>query len=115
MLKNEHGEEIPIKAKNIFQTRKSLGLYKSLEGTCVTHFELVKKVAVERADTIVRCRGTRVETRMFIQSVWKLVVVEYNLPRSFLPEKQLKSIETASMPKLYTACVDITAAHQGQY
>jgi hypothetical protein len=103
MLKNEHGEEIPIKAKNIFQTRKNLGHYKSPKGTSVTHFEHVKKVAVQRADAIVNCGGTRAESRLFVQSVWK-PAVEYTLPQSFLSEKQLKSIETASMPKLYAAC-----------
>jgi hypothetical protein len=54
MLKNKHGEEIPIRAKNIFQTRKNLGYYKSPNGTCVTHFEHVKKVAVDRSDAIVK-------------------------------------------------------------
>ena len=103
MLKNEHGEEIPIRAKNIFQTRKNLGHYKSPDGTCVTHFEHVKKVAIDRADAIVKCGGTREETRMFVQSVWK-PAVEYTLPQSFLSYKQLKAIETASMPKLYAAC-----------
>jgi hypothetical protein len=103
MLKNEHGEEIKIKAKNIYQTRKNLGHYKSPKGTCITHYEHVKKVAVERADAIVKCGGTRAETRMFVQSVWK-PAVEYTLPQSFLSEKQLKSIETESMPKLYAAC-----------
>jgi hypothetical protein len=62
-----------------------------------------KLVVLERADAIVNCGGTRAETRLFVQSVWK-PAVEYTLPQSFLSEKQLKSIETASMPKLYAAC-----------
>ena len=103
MLKNEHGEEIPIRAKNIFQTRKNLGHYKSPDGTGVTHYEHVKKVAVDRSNAIVKCGGTRDETRMFVRSVWK-PAVEYTLPQSFLSEKQLKAIESASMPKLYAAC-----------
>jgi hypothetical protein len=103
MLNNKHGEEIPIGAKTIFQTWKNLGHYKSPDGTCVTHFEHVKKAAVERSDAIVKCKGTREEMRIFVQSVLK-PVVEYTLPQSFLSEKQLKSIEKASMPKLYAAC-----------
>ena len=95
MLNNEHREEIPINAK--------LGYYKYPNGTCVTNSGHVKKVAVERVDAIVKCGGTRAETRMFVQSVWKLAI-EYNSPQSFLSGKLLKSIRTASMPKLYVAC-----------
>jgi len=65
MLKNEHREEIPIKAKNNIRTRKNLGHYKSPKGTCVTNSGYVKKkVAVERADTIEKCGNKSRDTNV---------------------------------------------------
>jgi hypothetical protein len=102
-LKNEHGALIPIKSKNIFQTRVNLGHAKSPASTCKTEFERTMKKAVDISNAIVQCGGTRSENSMLYKAVWK-PAVEYILPQSFLSEKQLKTIEKASMPKLYAKC-----------
>jgi hypothetical protein len=102
-LQNEHGEPIPIKSKNIFQTRVNLGHAKSPAGSCQTEFERTMKKAVDISEAIVQCGGTRNENRMLYNAVWK-PAVEYILPQSFLSEKQLQKIEKASMPKLYAKC-----------
>jgi hypothetical protein len=51
----------------------------------------------------VKCGCSRSETRMLYQTVWK-PSAEYTLAQSFLTEKQLRSIETASLPKLIAKC-----------
>ena len=102
-LNNEHGDEVIIKSKNIFQTRLNLGHSKSPAGNGNTEFERTMAKAVSGSDAITKCGGTRTETRLLYNAVWK-PSVEYVLPQSFLSEKQLRTIEKASMPKLYAKC-----------
>ena len=102
-LNNEHGNEVIIKSKNIFQTRLNLGHSKSPAGNGNTEFNRTLKKAVSGSNAITKCGGTRTETRLLYNAVWK-PSVEYVLPQSFLSEKQLKTIEKASMPKIYARC-----------
>jgi hypothetical protein len=103
LLTNEHGNEIAIKSKNIYQTRINLGHVKSPAEGRRTECDRTEKKAVTIADAIVKCGCTRSEARLLYQAVWK-PAVEYVIPQSFLSEKQLGKIEKASMPKLYTCC-----------
>ncbi|OEU15138.1 hypothetical protein FRACYDRAFT_239817 [Fragilariopsis cylindrus CCMP1102] len=103
LLTNEHGTEIAIKSKNIYQTRINLGHAKSPAGGRKNECNRTEKKAVTIADAIVKCGCTRAEARLLYQAVWK-PAVEYVIPQSFLSEKQLRKIEKASMPKLYACC-----------
>jgi hypothetical protein len=102
-LQNEHGDDIPIKSKNIYQTRVNLGHAKSPADSCKTEFERTLKKSTDLGNAIAQCGGTRAENKLLYRSVWK-PAVEYTLPQSFLSEKQLKTIEKASMPKIYARC-----------
>ena len=102
-LQNEHEEPIPIKSKNIYQTRVNLGHAKSPGDSCNTEFKRTMKKAITIGNAIAQCGGSRSENMMLYKAVWK-PAIEYTLPQSFLTEKQLKKIEKASMPKVYAKC-----------
>jgi hypothetical protein len=55
------------------------------------------------ADTVVKCGGTRDESRMYYDTVWR-PAVEYTLSQSFLSEIQLKKIESSCLPKIISKC-----------
>jgi hypothetical protein len=74
MLKNEHGENIPIKSKNIFQRRVNLGHAKSPADSCKTEFERTMKKSVNIGNVVAQCNGTRSESRMLYKPVWKSAV-----------------------------------------
>jgi hypothetical protein len=103
LLTNEHGDDVAIKSKNIYQTRINLGHAKSPAGDRSTECSRTENKAIAIADAIVKCGCTRSEARMLYQAVWK-PAVEYVIPQSFLSEKQLRKIEKASMPKMYACC-----------
>jgi hypothetical protein len=69
-LKNDHGDLIPIKSKNIYQTRINLCHAKSPADSCnKTEFERTMKKAVNIGKAIAQCGGTRSENRMLYRSV----------------------------------------------
>ena len=102
-LQNEHGNDVEIKAKNIFQTRTNLGHDKAPGSTGKIQTEKQIRKGSKLADAIGKCGCTRSESRMLYESVWK-PAIEYVIPQSFLSDKQLISIEKASMPQIYAKC-----------
>jgi hypothetical protein len=100
---NDQGNIILIHSKNIYQTRINLGHVKGPGDTVKTEFGRTMKKASDISDVIAQCGGTRAENKMLYRSVWK-PAFEYMLPQSFLSKQQLKKIEQACMPKLYTKC-----------
>jgi hypothetical protein len=55
------------------------------------------------ADAVVKCGGTREESRMYYDTVWR-PAVKYTLSQSFLSEIQLKKIESSCLPKIISKC-----------
>jgi hypothetical protein len=83
--------------------RVNLGHAKSPADSCKTEFERTMKKAVDIENAVAQCGGTRSKSRMLYKVVWK-PAAEYIPTQLFLSEKQLKTIEKASMPKLYVKC-----------
>jgi len=102
-LTDAAGGDVTIGGKTIYQTRTNLGHDKSPGSTGTTHFKRVLKTGLGIADAVVKCGGTRDESRMYYETVWR-PAVEYTLSQSFLSEKQLKSIESSCLPKIISKC-----------
>jgi hypothetical protein len=103
ILKNEQGDDVTVKSKNIYQTRTNLGHKKSPAGSRIGQTTTTRDKAIKLTEAIINCGCSRSETRMLYDSVWK-PAIEYTLPQSFLSAKQLTTIEKSSLPKLYAAC-----------
>jgi hypothetical protein len=88
-LKDAEGGDVNIVGKSIYQPRLNLGHLKAPARTGIKHFNKVLTNATGMADAVVKCGGTRDESRMYYDTVWR-PAVEYTLAQSFLSEKQLK-------------------------
>ena len=80
----------------------NLGHYTSPAGNRNTQATKLKEKAKTLTDNIIRCNLSRNETRMVFQTVWN-PSIRFSLGQSFLSDKQLDSIEKASLPKIYAA------------
>ena len=103
ILTDAAGGDVTIGGKNIYQTRTNLGHDKSPGSNGITHYKRVLKKGLGIAEAIVKCGGTRDESRMYYDTVWR-PAVEYTLSQSFLSDKQLKAIEKACLPKIISKC-----------
>jgi hypothetical protein len=102
-LKDAEGGDVNIVGKSIYQPRLNLGHLKAPARTGIKHFNKVLTNATGIADAVVKCGGTRDESRMYYDTVWR-PAVEYTLSQSFLSEKQLKKIESSCLPKIISKC-----------
>ena len=59
ILKDDEGDEVPIKAKLIYQSRLNLDHYKSPAGTCTTQIVKLKQKASNLTDNIIACNVSR--------------------------------------------------------
>jgi hypothetical protein len=80
-----------------------LRLHKAPASNGIKHFKKVLMNATGIADAVVKCGGTRDESRMYYDTVWR-PAVEYTLSQSFLSETQLKKIESSCLPKIISKC-----------
>ena len=69
ILKDDKGDEVPIKAKSIYKTRLNLGHYKSPAGTRTIQTEKLKQKASNLTDNIIACNVSTEEARMLFQTV----------------------------------------------
>ena len=103
ILTNDIGEDVPIKAKSIYQPKLNSGYYKSPDGNQTTQTIKLKQKASTLTDNIIAYNVSRNKAHTLFQTVWK-PSIEYAIGQSFLSEKQLASVEKASLLKLYSAC-----------
>ncbi|OEU11291.1 hypothetical protein FRACYDRAFT_246405 [Fragilariopsis cylindrus CCMP1102] len=103
LLQNEHGNDVKIESKNIFQPRTNLGHIKGPMQRGITQTETVAEKGTRLTNSIVKCGCSRTETRLLYDTVWK-PAIEYVIPQSFLSDKQLSKIEKACMPQIYAKC-----------
>jgi hypothetical protein len=82
-LTDAEGGDINIVGKSIYQPRLNLGHLKAPARNGIKHFNKVLTNATGIADTVVKCGGTREESRMYFDTVWR-PAVEYTLSQSFL-------------------------------
>jgi hypothetical protein len=102
-LTDAEGGDVNIVGLSIYQPRLNLGHLKAPASNGIEHFNKVLTNATEIADAVVKCGGTREESRMYYDTVWRLAV-EYTLSQSFLSEIQLKKIESSCLPKIISKC-----------
>ena len=103
-MRNETGEDIEIRTKKIDKARKNLGHWKEPEEIKQPKQFLVSvKTATETSDAIFIAGVTRPEAAMLYQGVFR-PKVEYPLGQTFLTDKQVKQIESVSLPKIMAKC-----------
>ena len=103
-LENEKGEDIEIWTKNIDKVQENLGHWKKPEEIKVPEqFPVSLKTAITTSEAIFTVGVTQKEALMLYQGVYR-PKIEYPLERTFLTNKQIKKIESASLPKIITTC-----------
>ena len=103
-LENEKGEDIEIRTKQIDEARKNLGHWKEPEEIKILkQFPVSLEKAIETSDAIFTAGVTRKEVAMLYQGVYR-PKVEYPLGQTFLTDKQVEKIESASLPKIIAKC-----------
>ena len=99
-LENEKGEDIKIRTKKIDEARKNLGHWKEPHEIKIPkQFEKSLATAVETSEHIFTADLTRKEAATIFQGVWR-PKVEYPLGQTYLTDKQINKIESASLPKI---------------
>ena len=98
-LRDHAATEVEIHLKTIFTTRKNLGHYKALTGTCKKQFEMLKQKALQLTSEIAACGGSREDVRLLVEAVRNPAVM-YPIAQSFLSEKQMDEIDRVLMPRL---------------
>ena len=101
-IENEkgEGEDIEMQINKIDKARKNLGHWKEPEEIKdPKQFPVLLKTATETSEIIFTAGVTRKEVAMLYQGVFRLKV-EYPLGQTFLTDKQVKNIGSASMPKI---------------
>ena len=100
ILENEKGNDIEIRIKNIDEERKNLGHWKESEEIKVPkQFPVSLKTTIETSETIFKAGVTIQEASILYQGVYR-PKVEYPLGQTFSIDKQVKKIESASLPKI---------------
>ena len=98
------GEDIEIWTKNIDKVQENLGHWKKPEEIKVPEqFPVSLKTAITTSEAIFTVGVTQKEALMLYQGVYR-PKIEYPLERTFLTNKQIKKIESASLPKIITTC-----------
>ena len=103
-LENEKGEDIEIRTKKIDEARKNLGHWKELQEIKIPkQFKQYLKPAIETLEAIFTAGLTRKEAATIYEGVWR-PKVEYTLGQTYLTDKQVNKIESASLPKIIAKC-----------
>ena len=103
-LENEKGEDIKIRTKTIDVARKNLGHWKEPEEIkSPEQFPVSLQTAIDTSDAIFTAGVTKKEAAMLYHGVYR-PKVEYPLVQTFLTDKQVKKIESASLPKIIAKC-----------
>ena len=103
-LENEKGKDIEIRTKKIDEARKNLGHWKKpKEIKNPNQFPVLEKTATKTSSAIYTAGVTRAEAAMLYQGVFG-PKVEYPLGQTFLTDKQVKKIESVSLPKIMAKC-----------
>ena len=104
ILENERREDIEIATKKIDESQKNLGHWKEPEEIKVPkQFPVFLKTAITTSESFFTAEMTQQEAFMLYQGVY-WPKVEYPLGQTFLINKQVKKIESASLPKVITKC-----------
>ena len=104
MLENEKGEDIEIRTKKIDEARKNLRHWKEPEEIkSLKRFPVSLQTVIDTSDAIFTAGITRKEAVMLYQGVYR-PKVEHPLGQTFLTDKQVKKIESASLPKIIAKC-----------
>ena len=104
ILEYEKGEDIEIRTKKINEARKNLGHWKEPEEIKnPKQFHVSVKAATETLEAIFTAGVTQAEVVMLFQQMFRLKA-EYSLGQTFLTDKQVKKIESVSLPKIITKC-----------
>ena len=103
-LEIEKGEDIEIRMKKINRARKNLGHWKEPEEIKILkQFPISLATAIETSEAIYTAPVTQDEALMLHQGVYR-PKVEYPLGQSFLSDKHIMKIESASLPKIIAKC-----------
>ena len=105
-LKNEkgEGEGIEIQTKKAEKARKNLGHWNELERIKVPkQFPALLKTTITTSEAIFTTGVTQQEALMLYQGVYR-PKLEYLLGQIFLTNKQVKKIESVSLPKVIVKC-----------
>ena len=102
-LRDADNNEIPIKAKSVYTTHKTLGHHKAPAGTNRTQHEKILEKAEDLANALTRSSASRTDAMRFYTTIYR-PAVKYTLAQSFLTDSQLHEIEKASMPAIYSKC-----------
>ena len=103
-LENEKGEDIEMRTKQIDEARKNLGHWKEPEEIkSPKQFPVSLQTAIDTSDAIFTAGVTRKEVAMLYQGVYQ-PKVEDPLGQTFLTDKQIEKIESASLPKIIAKC-----------
>ena len=103
-LENEKGEDIEIRTKKIDEARKNLGHWKEPQAIKIPkQFEQSLETAIKTSEAVFTAGLTRKESVTIFQGV-RRPKVEYPLCQTYLTDKQVNKIESASLPKIITKC-----------
>ena len=99
-LENEKGEDIEIRTKKIDESQKNLRHWKEPKDIKYPkQFLVLLEIAITTSESIFTAGVTQQEVLMLYQGVFS-PKVEYPLGQTFLSDKQVKKIESASIPKV---------------
>ena len=103
-LENEKGEDIEIRTKKIDKARKNLGHWKEPQVIKLPkQYKQSLETAVDTSENIFTAPLTRKEAATIFQGVWR-PKVEYPLGQTYLTDKHVNKIESASLPKVIAKC-----------
>ena len=103
-LGNEKGEDLEIRTKKINEARKNLGHWKEPEEIKIPkQFSVSLEKAIGTSEAIFTAGVTQKKAAMLYQGKYR-PKVEYPLGQTFLTDKQVKKIESASLPRIIAKC-----------
>ena len=91
-ITTKDGDIVPIKQKNIYQSRKNLGHHKSPAQNYKKQVQAILSTADEISTAIGKSGAPRDTAKLYYDTVW-IPAVKYTLGQSFLTSLQFKKID----------------------